>query len=90
MNLLQHFDPELVGDVLNVIRGLAEEGRTMLIVTHEMKFAREVSDRVIFLHNGRIEEDGKPKGRSSRMPSPSVAESFWLPPCRKPSALKAS
>ncbi|MCL6269736.1 ATP-binding cassette domain-containing protein [Sansalvadorimonas sp. 2012CJ34-2] len=54
-------DPELVGDVLGVMRSLAEEGRTMLIVTHEMKFAREVSDRVIFLHNGRIEEDGKPE-----------------------------
>ena len=54
-------DPELVGDVLSVMRSLAEEGRTMLLVTHEMKFAREVSDRVIFLHNGRIEEDGKPE-----------------------------
>ena len=53
-------DPELVGEVLGVMRGLAEEGRTMLIVTHEMKFAREVSDRVIFLHQGRVEEEGKP------------------------------
>jgi octopine/nopaline transport system ATP-binding protein len=54
-------DPELVGEVLRVIRALAEEGRTMLIVTHEMGFAREVSDRVVFLHQGRIEEEGPPE-----------------------------
>jgi octopine/nopaline transport system ATP-binding protein len=53
-------DPELVGEVLKVIQSLAEEGRTMLIVTHEMGFAREVSSRVVFLHQGRIEEDGTP------------------------------
>ncbi|MDD9852108.1 MAG: ATP-binding cassette domain-containing protein [Gammaproteobacteria bacterium] len=53
-------DPELVGEVLKVMRGLAEEGRTMLVVTHEMGFAREVSDRVVFLHQGRKEEDGAP------------------------------
>ena len=53
-------DPELVGEVLRVMRGLAEEGRTMLVVTHEMGFAREVSDRVMFLHEGRVEENGKP------------------------------
>ncbi len=53
-------DPELVGEVLKVIRGLAEEGRTMLVVTHEMDFSREVSDRVLFLHQGAIEEDGPP------------------------------
>ncbi len=53
-------DPELVGEVLKVIRSLAEEGRTMLIVTHEMGFAREVSSRTVFLHQGRIEEDGPP------------------------------
>lgn len=53
-------DPELVGEVLKVIRGLAEEGRTMLIVTHEMGFAREVSSRTIFLNKGLIEEDGTP------------------------------
>ncbi|KFI29808.1 ABC transporter ATP-binding protein [Paenirhodobacter enshiensis] len=53
-------DPELVGEVLKVIRSLAEEGRTMLIVTHEMGFAREVSSRVVFLHQGHIEEDGTP------------------------------
>lgn len=53
-------DPELVGEVLQVIRGLADEGRTMILVTHEMKFAREVADHVIYLHNGRIEEEGPP------------------------------
>ncbi len=52
-------DPELVGEVLGVIRRLAEEGRTMLIVTHEMGFAREVSDRTVFLHQGRVEEEGE-------------------------------
>jgi octopine/nopaline transport system ATP-binding protein len=54
-------DPELVGEVLQVIRGLAEEGRTMVLVTHEMKFAREVASHVIYLHNGVIEEEGPPE-----------------------------
>jgi ABC-type histidine transport system ATPase subunit len=54
-------DPELVGEVLRVMRQLAEEGTTMLVVTHEMGFAREVSSEVIFLHQGRIEEQGPPK-----------------------------
>ncbi len=53
-------DPELVGEVLKVIRDLAEEGRTMLLVTHEMRFARDVSNHVLFLHQGRIEEEGPP------------------------------
>ena len=54
-------DPELVGEVLKVMRDLAAEGRTMIVVTHEMAFAREVSDRVIFLHQGCIEEEGDPR-----------------------------
>ena len=54
-------DPELVGEVLRVMRKLAEEGRTMLVVTHEMGFAREVSDQVMFLHDGLVEEFGKPQ-----------------------------
>lgn len=54
-------DPELVGEVLQVIQGLAEEGRTMIVVTHEMGFARGVSTRIIFLHEGLIEEDGTPE-----------------------------
>lgn len=53
-------DPELVGEVLQVMRNLAEEGRTMIVVTHEMGFAREVSSRVIFLDQGLILEDGPP------------------------------
>jgi len=53
-------DPELVGEVLRVMRALAEEGRTMLVVTHEMGFARDVSSKVVFLHKGVIEEQGTP------------------------------
>jgi len=53
-------DPELVGEVLQVIKALAQEGRTMIVVTHEMGFARDVSSRVMFLHEGIIEEDGDP------------------------------
>ena len=53
-------DPELVGEVLRVMRLLAEEGRTMLVVTHEMGFAREVASHLIFLHKGCIEEQGAP------------------------------
>ncbi len=53
-------DPELGGEVLRVMRKLAEEGNTMLIVTHEMGFAREVSSEVVFLHQGRVEERGPP------------------------------
>jgi len=54
-------DPELVGEVLRVMRMLAGEGRTMLVVTHEMGFAREVSSRVMFLHQGAVEEEGDPR-----------------------------
>ncbi|RKP50781.1 ABC transporter ATP-binding protein [Trinickia fusca] len=53
-------DPELVGEVLKVMQALAEEGRTMIVVTHEMGFARNVSNHVIFLHKGKIEEEGSP------------------------------
>ena len=53
-------DPELVGEVLKVIQGIAEEGRTMILVTHEMAFARDVSSNVIFLHQGLVEEEGTP------------------------------
>jgi len=53
-------DPELVGEVLGVMRQLAEEGTTMIVVTHEMSFARDVSNKAIFLHAGKIEEEGKP------------------------------
>jgi ABC-type polar amino acid transport system ATPase subunit len=53
-------DPELVEEVLNVIKELAQEGMTMAIVTHEMGFAREVADRVVFMDEGRIVEEGSP------------------------------
>ena len=53
-------DPELIGEVLGVIRHLAEEGVTMVIVTHEMSFAREIADRVIFMEDGQIVEEGSP------------------------------
>ena len=53
-------DPELVGEVLDVVRDLKRDGMTMLIATHEMAFAREIADRVCFLHDGRILEEGPP------------------------------
>ena len=54
-------DPELTGEVLKVIKSLAEMNMTMVIVTHEMNFAREISDRVIFMEDGRILEEGTPE-----------------------------
>ncbi|HEX7381057.1 MAG TPA: amino acid ABC transporter ATP-binding protein [Nevskiaceae bacterium] len=54
-------DPEMVGEVLQVMKDLATEGMTMVVVTHEMGFAREVGDRVIFMDDGRIVEEGEPK-----------------------------
>lgn len=54
-------DPELVGEVLQVVEGLAKEGMTLIMVTHEMAFARRVSDRVIFMHQGRVHEAGPPE-----------------------------
>jgi arginine/ornithine transport system ATP-binding protein len=54
-------DPELVGEVLKVMQDLAQEGRTMVVVTHEMGFAREVSNQLVFLHKGIVEERGNPR-----------------------------
>ncbi|MBD8574489.1 ATP-binding cassette domain-containing protein [Pseudomonas syringae] len=54
-------DPELVGDVLKVMQSLAQEGRTMVVVTHEMGFAREVSNQLVFLHKGLVQEQGEPR-----------------------------
>ncbi len=54
-------DPEMIGEVLDVMRELAREGMTMMVVTHEMGFAREVADRVIYIHEGQIVEEGKPE-----------------------------
>ena len=59
-------DPELIGEVLKVIRALAEEGRTMVIVTHELHFAEEISDRVVFMDEGNIVEEGPPQQMFSR------------------------
>ena len=54
-------DPEMVGEVLDVMKELAKEGMTMVVVTHEMGFAREVANRVIFLDDGQLAEDGTPE-----------------------------
>jgi len=54
-------DPERVGEELRVMRSMAEEGRTMIVVTHEMAFACEVSNHLVFLHQGRVEEQGHPR-----------------------------
>jgi ABC-type histidine transport system ATPase subunit len=54
-------DPEMVGEVLNVMKQLADEGLTMVVVTHEMGFARDVADRVVFMDKGVIEEEGTPE-----------------------------
>jgi polar amino acid transport system ATP-binding protein len=59
-------DPELVGDVLKVMRGLAGEGMTMLVVTHEMQFARDAADRVIFMDSGSVVEESGPEEIFSR------------------------
>lgn len=59
-------DPEMVGDVLNVMRDMARQGMTMVVVTHEMGFAREVGDRVLFIDGGRIVEEGSPEELFSR------------------------
>jgi ABC-type polar amino acid transport system ATPase subunit len=59
-------DPELVGEVLQVIRELAVQGMTMLVVTHEMGFARELADRVVFIDDGVIREEGPPEELFSR------------------------
>ncbi|HEX8593081.1 MAG TPA: amino acid ABC transporter ATP-binding protein [Pseudomonas sp.] len=67
-------DPELVGEVLSVIKGLAEDGMTMLLVTHEMRFAYEVSDQIVFMNQGRIEEQGPPKELFERPQSARLGE----------------
>jgi len=67
-------DPELVGDVLEVMKNLANEGMTMAIVTHEMGFAREVADRVIFIDHGVIQEEGTPEAIFTAPSNPRTAE----------------
>jgi ABC-type polar amino acid transport system ATPase subunit len=67
-------DPELVGEVLAVIRGLAEEGMTMMVVTHEMRFAREVGSRIVFMETGRVAADIPPAAFFAESGNPRVAE----------------
>ncbi len=67
-------DPELEVEVLRVIKVLADEGRTMVLVTHDMEFARSVSDRVIFLHQGMIEEEGSPEAVFGNTQSPRLRQ----------------
>ena len=69
-------DPELVTEVLRVMQTLAQEGRTMVVVTHEMGFAREVASQLIFLHKGQIEEQGKPREVLANPKSERLAQ-FW-------------
>lgn len=67
-------DPEMVGEVLDVMKALAKEGTTMLVVTHEMAFARDVSNHVVYMYDGKIEEEGEPKNLFSRPKSPQLKE----------------
>ncbi|WP_058912749.1 histidine ABC transporter ATP-binding protein HisP [Entomohabitans teleogrylli] len=67
-------DPELVGEVLRIMQQLAEEGKTMVVVTHEMEFARHVSSHVIFLHQGLIEEEGTPEAVFGNPSSPRLQQ----------------
>lgn len=67
-------DPELVGEVLRIMQQLAEEGKTMVVVTHEMEFARHVSNHVIFLHQGVVEEEGTPEQLFGNPQSPRLKQ----------------
>jgi polar amino acid transport system ATP-binding protein len=67
-------DPELVGEVLAVVESLAQEGMTLLMVTHEMNFARKVSDRVIFMHQGLVHEEGPPDQIFARPKTPELQQ----------------
>jgi len=67
-------DPELVGEVLAVVESLAQEGMTLLMVTHEMNFARKVSDRVIFMHQGLVHEQGAPADVFARPKTPELQQ----------------
>ncbi|WP_419175856.1 amino acid ABC transporter ATP-binding protein [Desulfosediminicola sp.] len=66
-------DPELVGEVLEVVRKLASDGMTLIMVTHEMRFAREVGDKLIFMHEGRVHEAGPPKELFNNPATPELA-----------------
>jgi len=79
-------DPEMVGEVLQLIREVADEGMTMVIVTHEMNFAREVGTRIIFMNEGRIEEENTPEEFFQNPKSPRLKEflSKVLSPSSRP------
>ena len=66
-------DPELVNEVLGVVRQLASEGMTLIMVTHEMRFAREVSDKLVFMHQGKIHESGDPQTMFAKPETPEFA-----------------
>jgi polar amino acid transport system ATP-binding protein len=65
-------DPELVGEVLEVVKRLAAEGMTLVMVTHEMRFAREVGDKLIFMHKGKVHEEGDSKKLFSAPDTPEL------------------
>ncbi|MGN1294034.1 MAG: peptide ABC transporter ATP-binding protein, partial [Weissella soli] len=67
-------DPEMVGDVLAVMKELAQEGMTMIVVTHEMGFAKQVADRVVFFDNGLIREEGTPEAIFNQPKDPRTQE----------------
>ena len=66
-------DPELVGEVLEVVRQLAAEGMTLIMVTHEMRFAREVGNKLVFMHKGKVHEAGDPKSLFANPRTPELA-----------------
>ena len=66
-------DPELVNEVLAVVRKLADDGMTLIMVTHEMRFAREVGDQLVFMHQGKIHEQGDPKTVFAAPSTPELA-----------------
>ncbi|WP_419787092.1 amino acid ABC transporter ATP-binding protein [Pseudodesulfovibrio sp.] len=66
-------DPELVGEVLDVVKRLAEEGMTLIMVTHEMRFAREVGNKLIFMHQGKVHEQGDPRALFANPGTPELA-----------------
>ncbi|WP_020007674.1 amino acid ABC transporter ATP-binding protein [Salinicoccus albus] len=75
-------DPELVGEVLHTIRDVAKSGMTILLVTHEMRFAKDISDRVIFMDNGQVEEQGTPEDIFNRSQNPRTRQflsQFYTP-----------
>nr|WP_225560921.1 amino acid ABC transporter ATP-binding protein [Comamonas sp. CMM02] len=71
-------DPELVGEVLSVVEGLAEQGMTLMMVTHEMSFARKVSDKVVFMHRGKVHEVGAPEQLFGHPQTPELRQFLGL------------